>query len=164
MPRILETKARYADLGRARRLLADAGGDHEGAVQQEDTYFHVPEGWLKLRTHGGGAELVAYGRTPGSAAHTCTFAVTAICDADACRDGLTAVLGVRAVVRKRREVWTLGPTTVHLDDVDRLGTFVELETPANEASERMHVRCAVLLGIATDTDLLTSYADLLATA
>lgn len=172
MPRILETKARYADLGRARRLLAEAGGDHRGAVQQQDTYFHVPQGWLKLRTHHETAELVAYGRTPASATHTCTFAVTPVGDADACREGLTAVLGVRAVVRKRREVWTFGATTVHLDDVEGLGQFIELETPAAEpdasapdivagSAREAHRTCAAVLQIPPRTHITGSYCDLL---
>ncbi len=164
MPTILETKSRYPHLERARRLLDDAGGTRWGAVHQEDTYFRVPDGWLKLRVQDASAELVAYRRAPGHAAHSCTYAVTAIGDPAACRDGLAAVLAIRAVVRKRREVWAVGVTTVHLDEVERLGRFVELETPAGAASGRAHLRCAALLGISADADLPMSYADLLETA
>jgi adenylate cyclase class IV len=71
------------------------------------------------------------------------------------------VLGIRAIVRKRREVWTVNATTVHLDDVEGLGRFIELETPIDVASGQAHWECAALLEIDPHTDLALSYADLL---
>ena len=55
---------------------------------------------------------------------------------------LAGVLKTRGVVTKRREVFLIGRTRVHLDDVKGLGTFVELEVvlgddepPGNGAGE-----------------------------
>jgi len=36
-------------------------------------------------------------------------------------------LGVRGVVKKKRRLFLVGQTRVHLDEVDGLGHFVELE-------------------------------------
>ena len=40
---------------------------------------------------------------------------------------LSRALGVRGAVRKLRTVYIAGQTRIHLDDVEDLGQFVELE-------------------------------------
>ena len=42
------------------------------------------------------------------------------------------MLGVRACVRKRREVWLYRNARIHLDTVDGLGCFVEIEVVVTE--------------------------------
>ena len=82
------------------------------------------------------------------------------------KTALTAALGIRGVVRKRREVYFWHNVRIHLDEVAGLGTFVELEAvlgpdeDENRAQERLEHLCE-LVGIA-DVDLLgQSNADLL---
>lgn len=167
--RLLETKSRYPDLSRARRTLRDAGAVADGVLRQHDTYFRTDRGWLKLRQERGDprtADLVAYQRTTAEGHVVCTYTVTGVTDADACRRGLAAVLGVLVVVDKRREVWRLGPTVVHLDDVTGLGHYLELETAATGSDpepERAHRRAAELLKLPAPGPPV-SYADLLAQA
>jgi len=60
---------------------------------------------------------------------------------------LSAALGVVGVVRKRRTLYLIGPTRVHLDEVEGLGDFVELEVvlqPDQDVSD----------GVATAEDLM----------
>jgi homotetrameric cytidine deaminase len=51
------------------------------------------------------------------------------------REALDAALGTRVVVTKRRRLLTWGAVRIHLDDVDGLGTFAELEGVASAGSD-----------------------------
>jgi hypothetical protein len=50
-----------------------------------------------------------------------------LADGDACREALGRALGLQGRVRKRRSVVMVGRTRVHLDAVEGLGDFMELE-------------------------------------
>ena len=70
------------------------------------------------------------------------------------------------IVRKRRELWLLDATRLHLDRVEGLGDFVELETVlggAPEADARAELaRIAAGLEIRRETLVAVAYVDLLA--
>ena len=78
---------------------------------------------------------------------------------------LTLALGVKTIVKKDREVWMFNHTRIHLDTVDDLGKFVELETvfrgqtEAEAVREHQHVK-AVLHLDAVDP-IAVSYSDLI---
>jgi predicted adenylyl cyclase CyaB len=79
---------------------------------------------------------------------------------------LSTALGTRGVVRKQRLLYRIGNTRVHLDDVDGLGAFVELEVVLNESQtsqegESVAEEIMKQLGIC-ETDLVAeAYIDLL---
>ena len=166
--RNLELKARHADLGAARNAVSVIGNIRAGGVEiQVDTYFHVPQGRLKLREiNEESATLIFYERSNRAEARICNYQLVPVLDAGALKAALAAALGVRGVVRKRREVYFWHNVRIHLDEVAGLGTFVELEAvlgpdeDENRAQERLEHLCE-LMGIA-DVDLLgQSNADLL---
>lgn len=139
MARNIEIKARIASLdairAKARRL---AGGPSE-ILHQTDTFFAVPEGRLKIREFSDGAgELIAYHRPnrPGPRQSVYTRYVCA--DAKALCETLRQVLPVRGAVVKRREVFLIGQTRVHLDEVEGLGSCVELEVVLDDAETDEH--------------------------
>ena len=82
------------------------------------------------------------------------------------RGMLTCALGTVGRVRKRRRVYLVGQTRVHLDEVQGLGSFLELEvvlTPGQSAEDGQLIARELLaaLGVA-DTDLIAcAYVDLL---
>jgi predicted adenylyl cyclase CyaB len=161
--RIIETKVRDVDLDRARATLSRTNGRMLGARSQHDTYFQVTRGWLKLRVEDPGcAELVAYLRDLAESSRTCDYAVTAVADATMCRAGLAATLGVLVEVRKQREVWSIDHTRIHLDRVQGLGDFIELESPADD--QESHLRCAALIDVDPAMDIRASYSELLRSA
>ena len=87
-------------------------------------------------------------------------------DAKSLLGALTSSLGIERVVRKRREIFLFHNVRIHLDEVDGLGTFVELESVVSEdvdenvATTRLE-EIQSRLGIA-ETDLLAgAYADML---
>jgi predicted adenylyl cyclase CyaB len=174
MARNLEIKARFDDLPCAADIARAAGGTHRGTLDQVDTYFHVPRGRLKLRenvhvapdgSRTSSVELIAYQRPDRDGTRESTYTVTRIDGGDDCLRGLAAVLGVRVVVRKRRELWTVGATRVHLDEVADLGRFLELETVITTQSDadarREHDDLIGRLGIDPADTIAGSYSELL---
>ncbi|MCI0529102.1 MAG: class IV adenylate cyclase, partial [Nitrospira sp.] len=73
---------------------------------------------------------------------------------------------VRGTVRKKRRVFMVGQTRIHLDQVEGLGNFVELEVVLKDGqcgAEGMRI-CEKLmksLGIAEDDLIEGAYIDLL---
>ena len=78
---------------------------------------------------------------------------------------LTRSLGVRGVVEKTRRLYLWRHTRIHLDEVEGLGRFVELETVANRISldeaEREAREVIEFLGLDPSTFLDRPYLELL---
>jgi predicted adenylyl cyclase CyaB len=172
MARNLEIKARCDDLARAADVARAAGGEPRGVLDQVDTYFHAPHGRLKLRenlhlapdgTRTASVELIAYRRVDHEGSRESTYSISRLEHADDFLAGLSAVLGVRVVVRKRRALWIVGATRVHLDEVADLGHFLELETVITSQPEadarREHDDLIQRLGIREP--IAGSYSELL---
>ena len=127
MPSNIEVKARVANPGRFRRL-AEMLSDRCETLQQEDTFFAVRRGRLKLRRFPDGmGELIFYERADEAGPKESKYWISKTQDPDGLLLTLGGALGPIAVVRKSREVFSVGQTRIHLDEVDDLGTFAELE-------------------------------------
>lgn len=167
MPRNVEVKARVADLGAARAVAEGLGARHEWTDVQVDRYYRLDGGpRLKLRTCGRGpAELIRYDRPEATAVRTSAYEITRP------RDEARGVCLVPegeplAVVRKRRELWLLDNVRIHLDAVDGLGTFLELEAVVDGAHDEATCGRQVeglldALGILPSDCVRASYGDLL---
>lgn len=128
MARNIEIKARIASV---EALLAHApalaDGDAE-PIDQDDTFFTVAMGRLKLREFAdGSAELIHYHRADGLEARPSDYVRVPVAGAAALREALARGCGVLGRVRKHRLLLRLGQTRLHLDRVEGLGDFVELE-------------------------------------
>lgn len=166
MPRNLEIKARCADLVAAAERAVALGAVSAGVLRQVDTYFHCRQGRLKLReTEGAPAELIAYHRPDRADARASDYSTAQVPDAAALKVVLATSLGVRAVVAKVRRLYLFRQTRIHLDEVERLGQFAELETAAQgRADHEVGAELAFIqeaLAIAANDLLAGSYADLL---
>ncbi len=167
MPRNVEMKARLRDPEATRRLVAAAADGPPATLEQTDTFFRVAAGRLKLRECGDGtAELIHYERPDGVAPRGSRYAKAAVPDSAALRALLEAALGVRGSVVKRRILYRVGRTRVHLDDVRGLGAFLELEVEMAEGeSESAGVAEAQRLmrtfGIGDEALVAEAYVDLL---
>ncbi len=133
---LVELKARYEDLGKARALLS--GAEPLGTFAQIDSYFSLGERRLKLRSVEGATEgqLVYYERPDMSGVKESRVLLASVSDAVAVREILTQVLPVKAEVRKTREIYRVQGVQVHLDTVVGLGKFLELEKILSDESER----------------------------
>jgi adenylate cyclase len=127
--RNLEIKARVRDAAAlAARAAALAGGPPQVLRQEDIFFFTVREGRLKLRVLGEDrGELIYYRRADVRGPKTSSYAIAPTDRPRELGAVLTAALGSRGVVSKRRTVYLAGRTRIHLDEVQDLGSFVELE-------------------------------------
>jgi adenylate cyclase class IV len=137
--RNIEFKARVADLAATRTRAEAVATDRCGVIEQVDTYFHVPRGRLKLReAQPGEAQLVSYHRPDAGEPRASEYRLVTIGDPAGLKAALAATLGVKAVVRKRRELLWHHNERIHLDEVEGLGSFLELEAVVGpDADERV---------------------------
>jgi len=170
MPRNIEIKARVDAIETLlphARTLAD--GEAE-VIEQDDTFFHVAQGRLKLREFGdGSAELIHYHRSNGTEARPSDYVRVPVPDAAALREALARGCGVLHRVRKRRLLLRLGPTRLHLDRVEGLGDFVELEVVLRDGQSDAEGRAIAegwmqRLGLQHAPRLSGAYMDLLRAA
>jgi homotetrameric cytidine deaminase len=165
--RNVELKAHDPDPARTLARALAAGAEERGVLRQRDTYFAVPRGRLKLREEEpGGAVLIAYERPDEGAERVSDYRLVPVPEPEPLRAALTAANGVAVVVDKRRRLLLWERTVrIHLDEVDGLGSFLEIEAVAEPGSdlsrERDQVaRLRALLEVRDDALLEGSYADL----
>ena len=126
--RNVEIKARVADPVALRARVAARATAPPRTLAQTDTFFAVARGRLKLRRFDDGTgELIFYERDDSPGPKTSTYSKAACPDASALEGVLSRALGVRGIVDKRRELFMIGRTRIHLDDVRGLGHFMEIE-------------------------------------
>ena len=170
MPRNIEIKARIDSVDALLpRAQAVAGGEPE-TIHQDDTFFRVPHGRLKLREFAdGSAELIHYHRPDSGEAKASDYVRLAVPDPAALREALARGCGLLGRVRKTRVLLRVNEggfnTRVHLDRVEGLGEFMELEVVLQDgqrdadgadAAERL----MVALGLGDAPRLAGSYFDL----
>lgn len=164
----LEIKVRCPDLAAARERARRVATEVVGVDRQVDTYFRVPRGRLKLRESSlSGGQLIPYLRPDEVGARRSDYQVIPVDDPAGLRELLAALLGTHRVVRKRREILLHDNVRIHLDEVEGLGSFLELEavfdgSPAAEAEQRRKVDALLSeLGVAGEAPIPTSYEGLL---
>jgi predicted adenylyl cyclase CyaB len=164
----VEVKVRCADLAAARAAALRMGARPFADEAQVDTYFVTRTGRLKLREiDGARAELIPYLRADHAGARRSDYRVIPVPDAAGTRRLLSELLGVHRVVRKRREVLLWRNVRIHLDRVESLGDFLELEAVFDggaESERAQHEAVAELmhgLGLAAEPCIAGSYESLL---
>jgi adenylate cyclase, class 2 len=126
--RNLEAKFRLHNLAAAGDRALAIGFETRGALSQRDTFFTVPNGKLKLREQGDGASLIHYRRASQRELQVSDYTIVPVPDPAAMRAALSAALGILAEVSKQRTLMIRGGNIrFHLDRVERLGDFGEIE-------------------------------------
>lgn len=165
----IEFKARCADLATAERRAVEFGAEDAAWLMQIDTYFVVPNGRLKLREiNNERAELIHYFRENHVEIRRSDYSVIPLSTEQAAplREALTASLGVRVRVAKRRHLLMWNEVRIHLDVVEGLGSFIELEALVGPncdaaAAEVKAEQLKQALAINDADRISTSYSDLL---
>ncbi|WP_323898495.1 class IV adenylate cyclase [Aeromonas caviae] len=133
MPRNIEIKARIAgvdDLIPRAAAIADKGPVD---IAQDDTFFRCESGRFKLRTLSPSAgQLIFYRRPDQQGPKESYYHITPTNEPDKLRETLTLACGQIGRVRKQRTLLLVGRTRIHLDQVQGLGHFLELEVVLEE--------------------------------
>lgn len=168
----VEIKARCADPIAIRNYLLAHNAEFKGVDEQTDTYFHVPNGRLKLREGHIENNLIQYNRPNQAGPKNSDFKLVKVSDATGLKTALTASLGIKVVVQKKREIYFIGNVKFHIDEVPGLGSFMEIEA-GNIATGAGLDQAALLeqcqhymqqLGIRNEDLIQVSYSDMLLAA
>jgi adenylate cyclase, class 2 len=141
-----------------------AGEDH-----QSDTYFNVLHGRMKLREGNIEHALIHYTRSNVAGAKQSDVLLYQHQPDAELKNILTAALGVKVVVAKRRRIYFVDNVKLHFDQVDGLGSFVEVEAIDLNGTigiEKLQEQCryfAQLFGIGENDYVGQSYSDLMLT-
>ena len=136
----VEIKARCGDPERVRSVLRSHQARFAGTDHQVDTYFRVPAGRLKLREGNIENALIYYDRQNESGPKQSDVLLHVVSPNSGLKEILTKALGVLAVVDKQREIYYVANVKFHIDTVQGLGSFVEIEAAGDEHSERGKLR------------------------
>lgn len=167
MAQNVEIKAYLQKPAMLRTRVEELADDGATRLEQEDVFFDSANGRLKLRKFGdGGAELIYYERRDDRGPVESQYMKIPVEDGSRIEAMLSVALGVRGTVRKRRDLYRIGQTRVHIDEVDGLGSFLELEveldgSQSTEAGREIARGLMDDLGV-SDGDLIgEAYIDLL---
>lgn len=163
----VEIKARTQRPAAIRRVLNDHNARFVGIDRQTDTYFQVPSGRLKLRQGMIEKALIYYQRTDQAGPKASNVHLYPVQKGDELKDLLAASLGVLVVVDKQRAIYFIDNVKFHVDSVEGLGAFVEIEAidlNGDIGEERLRQQCQhymQLLQIEPSDLIKVSYSDLL---
>ncbi len=162
----VELKARDPNPEVTAARCLNLGAVSAASLHQRDVYYPARHGRLKLRSHDGSdSELIAYRRPDLLEATESTY--VRVPAPDTIAEALDAALGpATVVVSKRRQLLLWEGVRIHLDEVEGLGSFVELEAVLPGAGDLETARAKVArlrseLGIEDDALVSVGYADLL---
>jgi adenylate cyclase, class 2 len=162
-----EFKAKTTRVDELEELLQQKTPRFVGEDAQKDTYFNVRHGRLKLREGNIENSLIHYQRHNVAGAKQSDVILYEHAPAPRLKDALTAALGIKVVVDKRRRIYFVDNVKLHFDRVEGLGTFVEVEAIDSDGSigiEKLKEQCqeyAAFLGIRDEDYMSESYSDML---
>jgi predicted adenylyl cyclase CyaB len=168
MARNIEIKARIESVEAIAARIAALADQGPVEIIQDDTFFTCERGRLKLRVFSADeAQLIFYQRANQSRPKESFFIISPTAAPDSLREALSLAYGQAGRVRKHRTLYLVGRTRVHLDRVEDLGDFLELELVLREGDdlwrgvEEAHTLMTAL-GIASEQLIEGAYVDLLA--
>ncbi|XP_069485560.1 uncharacterized protein [Ambystoma mexicanum] len=193
MPSNVEIKASVKNLELLMSKAQSLSGSHGERITQRDTFFIVPRGRLKLRDfmdsitkhqqdipllsnmkifstvqhrNNGHGQLIFYERPDLDGPKLSNYSISATADPTGLATVLSESLGVRGVVMKERQLFMVGQTRIHVDRVEGLGHFLELEvvlTDGQSPVEGEAIAQSLMkeLGIQPDALITGAYIDLL---
>ena len=163
MPTNLELKIQLKSHHLLRRRLIDIGADNIGILNQKDVYYTVPKGLLKLRIEDGRESLIFYKRNENAKTRWSDYDIIKF-ENEGGEKFLKKLFIVETVVEKRRELFYFENTRIHLDKVNILGNFIELETlvlSSKAEAQKRFKRINTLLDLDSSMQIKKSYRDLL---
>jgi len=163
----IEIKARVDDF-ETLQARADSLSDQPLTIlPQEDTFFNTEKGRLKLRIQAPDeGYLIYYERPDQGGPKRSEYHLAETHDPDSLKKTLSLAYGIRGVVKKTRYLYMVGQTRIHLDVVEGLGHFMELEVVMREDQSNTEGQAIAedlmrRLGIRKEALIEGAYMDLL---
>ena len=163
----VEIKARVSDFDALRRRAEEISDGPVDRIEQEDIFFNTTQGRFKLRVFSEErGELIYYERADQAGPKHSQYFISRTNEPRKLTIVLESALGIRGIVRKRRWLYWVGNTRLHLDIVEGLGAFVELEVVLStgqriEEGEAIATSLMERLGISKGDLIEGAYIDLL---
>ena len=79
--------------------------------------------------------MIYYERPDQAGPKTSHYSVSRTAEPEKLRELLNQAYGIRAVVRKARRLFLTGRTRIHIDSVEGLGDFLELEVVLDDSED-----------------------------
>ncbi len=128
MNRNVEIKAKASDFSKQIKIAQELSDSSQESLIQEDTFFNVENGRLKLRKFSDvKGELIFYQRLDTHEAKQSNYKIYPTKEPDLLKKTLNLALGTAGVVEKTRYLYLHGQTRIHFDQVKDLGEFIEFE-------------------------------------
>jgi predicted adenylyl cyclase CyaB len=166
-PTLIETKAKCDHPEVIEAILLKNKARYIGIDHQVDIYFDVNNGRLKLRQGNIECHLIFYNRQNQAGPKQSDVVLYKPQDAENLKDILRAANGVKVVVDKQRKIFFIDNVKFHIDKVEGLGSFMEIEAIDKDNSigtDRLHEQCKfymTLLKVKEENLLTSSYSDML---
>lgn len=167
MPSNIEIKARVRNFQEVKDRAEELSNQPAQVMPQEDTFFNTAQGRLKLRVSSEEkGQLIYYTRPDQEGPKRSDYHISHTTDSEHLKQVLALACGIRGVVRKTRYLYLVGQTRVHLDDVEGLGQFIELEVVLQDGQSDAKGQAIAedlmeRLGVARSDLLEGAYMDLL---
>lgn len=163
----IEIKARLQNLELVRAILSDHEAHFKGLDHQIDTYYISNQGRLKLREGNIESALIFYERQNQAGPKQSDIILYKSDQLNTLKSILNKALPTLVIVDKKREIYYIDNVKFHIDVVEELGRFVEIEAideHGNIGKEKLLEQCQHFMDLfqIQQTDLLDlSYSDLL---
>ena len=165
----IELKVSVKDFKETIRHLKKIGASSTGKFSQVDTYYKSRNRRLKIREIDHKIyQLITYYRKDQAESKISDYTIKKLDKKELKRYKwhLSRTNGKSIKVCKKRELWLYKNTRIHLDKVQELGRFIELETVVKDPSdlqqlEKEHQEIINLLNLSAFTKIGRSYSDLL---
>jgi len=163
----IEIKAHTISHDKIRQIIKQLNGVYKGLDHQTDTYFECANGRLKLREGNIENNLIWYERENKPDNKESKIVLYKNEHDSSLKLLLKYALNVSVVVEKDREIYFIDNVKIHLDKVNVLGTFVEIEAIDYDGTigkQKLTEQCEYykkLFGIEEKDLISNSYSDMI---
>ncbi len=163
----IELKVKAPNLSKIKPVLKKIGAKYVETLKQVDTYYKCNEGRLKTREiNNNNFELIFYRRENKKESKISDYEILKMSypHRQKYKNILNEIFGKVVVVKKERLLWIYKNTRIHLDCVEDLGNFLELETIVSDTlskAKKEYKEITDYLNISNFKKIASSYSDLL---
>lgn len=163
MAQNIELKLKVENFSSILLLIKENNITFQKMIPQRDIYYKCSSGLLKLRIFDGKGELIYYVRNENTSDRISYYEILNVNPVEA-EKFFSYLFEIETEVVKKRNLYIHKNTRIHLDEVEKLGNFIELETVVNEgveAGKKEFAEVVKLLELDPSDQIKSSYRNLL---